>query len=651
MSTKSANLINATVAPGSLRPAANTLQRKCNCRHHATGGECAARNKERESLLQHSGINRESGTDSIVPPIVHDVLRSPGQPLDRGTRNFFEPRFGHDFSRVRVHTDQRATQSAAAIGARAYAAGDRVVLSDRDYRSDTRAGRRLLAHELAHVVQQENSLARVAQSNALSVSRPDDPAEAAADRAADVVMSDGGQRATVAALSATSQPGIHRTVDDPTRFSQVHESLFAPSGGGKKLLPWEDPDPVTKKEGTAETLFKQAKTNIEAHIKKDPKAAGPLNIKEKTKEADLDKDAVDVSQQLRKRFPFISKTVSDTQIEAAVNVMTPALTDDADYLRQWLHNKMPGWSDLEKFSIAEKDPRLVALLDRLLADPDVGASIKIMASRQSGFQRGEGLKREIFVHRGADPAKRPKLLFHELTHFYADAIYREWVGTTNNERWYNEGFTEYLARLAMPPDVLADATSYQDRVDGIKSEVAAHVPDDDIARAYFRGEIWRIETRSKISKREVGTQLGLSETATEKEEKKASRTGPGINQTVVPGKRYRFMNLGFDQMKPKPEHETFFKEIKSEQLDPAPTLGVRFEGHASTAGTLPYNLSLSLARARAFYAMAGKQGLASSRLIDAAKPPHFGETRPTAEEEDPATRAFNRRVEMEIRAV
>jgi outer membrane protein OmpA-like peptidoglycan-associated protein len=238
------------------------------------------------------------------------------------------------------------------------------------------------------------------------------------------------------------------------------------------------------------------------------------------------------------------------------------------------------------------------------------------------------------------------MLFHELTHFYAHPTYHQWVATTTNERWYNEGFTEFLARLAMPPDLLS--TDYQDRVDSINKQVAAHVPVDDIARAFFLGEIWRIETRSQISRREAGAQLGLKETATEKEEIEASRTGPGINETVEKGKRYRFMNLGFDRTQPKPEHVTFFREVKTAELDPAPSLGVRFEGHASTAGTLAYNLSLSLGRALEFYQMARSEHITGDRLVDAAKPPHLGETKPTAEEEDPLTRAFNRRVEMEL---
>jgi hypothetical protein len=77
-----------------------------------------------------------------------------GQPLPDELRNYFEPRFGHDFSRVRVHTDASAARSAQALGAQAYTLGQDVVLGTGQYAPQTGAGRQLLAHELAHVVQQ-----------------------------------------------------------------------------------------------------------------------------------------------------------------------------------------------------------------------------------------------------------------------------------------------------------------------------------------------------------------------------------------------------------------------------------------------------------------------------------------------------------------
>jgi len=94
---------------------------------------------------------------AAAPPIVHEVLRSPGQPLDVSTRAFFERRFAHDFRQVRVHTDTKAAASSRAVQATAYTVGRDVVFADNKYAPTTTAGRRLLAHELTHTIQQEGN--------------------------------------------------------------------------------------------------------------------------------------------------------------------------------------------------------------------------------------------------------------------------------------------------------------------------------------------------------------------------------------------------------------------------------------------------------------------------------------------------------------
>jgi len=116
---------------------------------------------EEEDLFQtRSVVQRrvggDVGTQAEVPPVVHEVLRSPGQPLDPATRAFFEPRFGHDFSAVRIHTDASAAESARAVNALAYTVGRDVVFGAGQYAPGTGEGRRLLAHELTHVVQQSH---------------------------------------------------------------------------------------------------------------------------------------------------------------------------------------------------------------------------------------------------------------------------------------------------------------------------------------------------------------------------------------------------------------------------------------------------------------------------------------------------------------
>jgi hypothetical protein len=99
-------------------------------------------------------------TAQTAPNAVHAVLATPGQPLDPGARAFFEPRFGHQFSRVRVHHDAAAAASARSVAARAYTVGTHLVFDTGQYAPASAAGRRLLAHELAHVVQQQGTVLR-----------------------------------------------------------------------------------------------------------------------------------------------------------------------------------------------------------------------------------------------------------------------------------------------------------------------------------------------------------------------------------------------------------------------------------------------------------------------------------------------------------
>jgi hypothetical protein len=90
-----------------------------------------------------------------APPSVDDTVASPGRPLDATLRRDMEQRFGHDFSRVRVHSDAAAGQSAREVNARSYTVGSDIVFDHGEFNPATISGRKLLAHELTHVVQQE----------------------------------------------------------------------------------------------------------------------------------------------------------------------------------------------------------------------------------------------------------------------------------------------------------------------------------------------------------------------------------------------------------------------------------------------------------------------------------------------------------------
>jgi hypothetical protein len=95
-----------------------------------------------------------SRNNAAAPPMVGQVLNSPGQPLDPTTRDFMETRFGHNFSQVRVHTGPTAAESARSISALAFTSAHNIVFGSGQYSPGTNEGRKLLAHELTHVLQQ-----------------------------------------------------------------------------------------------------------------------------------------------------------------------------------------------------------------------------------------------------------------------------------------------------------------------------------------------------------------------------------------------------------------------------------------------------------------------------------------------------------------
>jgi len=207
------------------QPIRRVLQSKCACGQHTGGGECEGCKKKNQSspagygTLQRRAVN--TAPASPVPPVVHEVLRSPGQPLDTATRSFFVPRFrdnlqfgrphsvfptggspdlqieaadsfyereaesianritsgqrgsaqdrsvlsgkSYDFSRVRVHTGTRAEESARTVNALAYTVGNDIVFGAGQFNPVGEAGRRLLAHELVHVAQQQAGSAGLVQ--------------------------------------------------------------------------------------------------------------------------------------------------------------------------------------------------------------------------------------------------------------------------------------------------------------------------------------------------------------------------------------------------------------------------------------------------------------------------------------------------------
>ena len=181
------------------------LQRQCAC-GGAPGvdGECAACRDERLALQRRAA---PGAVPAAVPAVVYQVLRAPGRPLEPPARAFMGTCFGHDFSRVRVHTDAPAAESAQAVRAQAYTVGGHIVFGAGRYDPATPAGQRLLAHELAHVVQQRGADLDPPGAASLEV----DPADSAREREAHAAAAD---------VAAADPPPVSETGLEPGRLNR-----------------------------------------------------------------------------------------------------------------------------------------------------------------------------------------------------------------------------------------------------------------------------------------------------------------------------------------------------------------------------------------------------------------------------------------------
>ena len=131
-------------APISITP----VQRKCD--------HC----EEEEKKVQRKEMNGDETTAENNLENYVGRLSGSGKPLPNVVRNFYEPRFGYDFSNVKVHTDSVAAKSAQSINALAYTSGNNIIFNEGQYAIDTVSGKKLLGHELTHVIQQSNMINR-----------------------------------------------------------------------------------------------------------------------------------------------------------------------------------------------------------------------------------------------------------------------------------------------------------------------------------------------------------------------------------------------------------------------------------------------------------------------------------------------------------
>jgi len=247
-------------------PQGGILQRKCACGQHTMGGECAEC-KKKNMVLQRFAAHP---TVPVIPPIVNEVLQSGGRPLETATRTSMETSFKHDFSRVRVHTDERAQRSARAVNARAYTVGHDVVFAANQYIPRTAEGKKLIAHELTHVVQQRTATA----SSSLDLTASEVEAEKSAER---VVA---GQSAII--NRSAPKHLARKADDDPVSLNgtfdpgiKTYDQLLAELG---KIQKWLESHPQSSPD---RTRLESVQTQIAETMRRIDKAMGrssPLTV-------------------------------------------------------------------------------------------------------------------------------------------------------------------------------------------------------------------------------------------------------------------------------------------------------------------------------------------------------------------------------------
>ncbi len=204
------NRSSSLAAPARAAPPLHAmLQRKCDCGSQTPAGapcrECGAR----PAMQRKAAASERDTAGSDVPGIVDAAVRSGGQPLERGAREFFQSKFSHDFSQVRVHADPAAAASARAVASQAFTVGNHLVFGAGRYAPGTAGGRQLLGHELAHVVQQRRG--GITPSTAGQVAS----LEASADRAAASALQGTGPVTVDGSASIGLQMNAEAYVWDP----------------------------------------------------------------------------------------------------------------------------------------------------------------------------------------------------------------------------------------------------------------------------------------------------------------------------------------------------------------------------------------------------------------------------------------------------
>ncbi len=202
------------------------MQRACSA-SALEASTCTACESGKEAALQLKTDQSSDRLGSVPDDFVRNL--GPGEPLDAATRAYFEARFGHDFTTVRVHSHAAAQQSAQEVSAHAYTVGNDIVFAAGRYAPTTGEGRRLIAHELTHVVQQSN-----AHGNSVS------------QRTSGTALSPGSVSQPQAAVDATLQRKEQRSPGNPPRQGGVKSKPLRQAGSNRVAFTIHFDKPLTR---------------------------------------------------------------------------------------------------------------------------------------------------------------------------------------------------------------------------------------------------------------------------------------------------------------------------------------------------------------------------------------------------------------------
>lgn len=546
---------------------------------------------ENEETIQRKG-NGEGTTVSTSFQSSVQSARGQGSKMDQKTAGFMSDRFGKSFDGVKIHNNSRAHKMAMDINARAFTVGQDVFFNQGEYQPETCSGKKLLAHELTHTIQQDKSKP--------SVQRQPKPKKEA----------------------------------PKSGYEKVHDSLFGSQKGGTKLKPWKGAETASK----IKREFLSNLMDLKPHL---------LRGKGVTRKQ-LDTEITALLKQIKSWFPMITKSTDPKRVLRDVKIMKRDKSKlDPDLTRRILTVLLERRTDLEDYAYSPTDKTYIQLQDDLLKIPRVKRIAENFAINQTGYNDKDGRGRvKLIINEHVQAKDRPDLLVHEFMHYFSHNAFDKWLTETNGSSYYAEGFAEYATRHFSKAHGIK-ISGYESEFTSVKDNVAKFIPDNDIFRAFFAGEVWRLEHESKTAKEQFKKQVRMDADSSGKAEVRGSRSSRGINQSVS-NKMYRFANFEIGKSTLKRKHKSMLKSILNGLKTSKKPFKIAFIGYANDSKKEADNIKLSKARAGEFNKFAQSMGITPAQIVKLNNPEGKGSANPIAGEKNAIGRAFNRRVELKI---